>query len=206
MRLLLCSLQSSLAYVLRLSHFPGAVLFPLCFALPVPPADLQLPDAERKVLDSGWMHRWYLLKCRWRIRYLWEACVLDWKQAKTKSFGKNRLLVEGGQEGAEANGGWLILPYFPSGAQISCYSSRYKWKTCLPTPTPTPGEREVIYLKGRMRRVGMQGDNVLQNRVEIHRVFNYQSLCQMVKWAWSGNECVISVELGVVGRVDWMNH
>lgn len=133
------------------------------------------------------MHRWYLLKCRWRIRYLWEACVLDWKQAKTKSFGKNRLLVEGGQEGAEANGGWLILPYFPSGAQISCYSSRYKWKTCLPTPTPTPGEREVIYLKGRMRRVGMQGDNVLQSRVEIHRVFNYPSLCQMVKWAWSGN-------------------
>lgn len=63
------------------------------FALPMPPADLRIPDAERKALDSGWMQGWYALQCRWHIRYLWEACVLDQKQTKTKFLGKNGFLV-----------------------------------------------------------------------------------------------------------------
>lgn len=92
------------------------------FALPVRPADLQIPDAERKALDSVSVQGWYSLKCRWHVRYLWEASVLGRKQAKTKSLGKNGLLVEGRQEGTEANGYWLVVPRYSSGAETGNHS------------------------------------------------------------------------------------
>lgn len=43
-----------------------------------------------------------------------------------------------------------------------------------------------IYLKDGRGRAGIQGDSILGNRVEIHRVFHYPPLGQMVvlvKWA-----------------------
>lgn len=119
-------------------------------ALPVPPADLQIPDAERKARDSGWMPWWYSLRCRWHIRYLWEACVLDWKQAKTKSLGKRGFLLEGRQKGAEANGGWLMFLCCSPGAKVSQPHPRYKGSRC-----PHKEER-VIYPTDLRGRAGIQ--------------------------------------------------
>lgn len=166
------------------------------FALPVPPADLPIPDAKRKALDPGWMQVWYSLTCRWHVRYLWGACVLDWKLAKTKSLGRNGLLVTDRQERAETNEGWLMVLSRSSGVEICTHS---------------PGTSEVagpweggVYLNEK--GIWNLGREYLGEESCTHRVFNYLSLCQMlvwVKWAWSGNELTKST--GIL-RADQMQH
>lgn len=41
-------------------------------------------------------------------------------------------------------------------------------------------EEGVIYLKDMRGSAGPRGDDILENRAEIHRVFDYPPWCQMV--------------------------
>lgn len=145
------------------------------------------------------MHGWCSLKCRWHIRYLWEAVY--W----TRNRQKQNLLAKWAPDRGQADrsrGKWRLTDV----AVLFFWSQDFPTTAQIQMKKMFSREEGGIHLKDGRGRAGIQGDSILENRVEIRRVFNYPPLGQMVvlvKWAWSSDECMKSV--GVV-RPDWMYH
>ena len=100
---------------------------------------------------------------------------MDWKQAKTKFFGK-KIRAPGRGQAGRSRGKWGL-----TGVDVFlCWSPNLTMSQVQVKETP-PREEEVIFLKDG---TGIQTDNILKNRAEIHRVLTH--VC--VRWLCWLNE------------------